>query len=438
MSLTTSPDPLCISPGPSLNGRLKVPGDKSISHRLLMLGALAEGNSQFTGLGDGADVRSTAACLRELGVEIELSPELTTVKGVGLHGLQAPQHSLDCGNSGTTLRLLMGILAGQAFASTLIGDASLSARPMGRVAAPLQQMGAQIQLTQARFAPVEIQPAPLQGINYHLPVASAQVKSALLWAGLYAQGPVTLSGELASRDHSERLLPAFGVQLQPSPEGLSLMPGQRLQATELTVPGDPSSAAFWLAAAALVPGSEVTVEQISLNPTRIGFFEVLKAMGAEISWQLSEAEPEPWGSVSLRHAPLKAFSLSAADIPYLVDEVPLLALLATQAEGRSEVRGAEELRVKESDRLAVMAANLRSLGAVLEEFEDGFAITGPQLLTGGAWQAHHDHRIAMTGVLAGLVASGETQIEGADSMAVSYPSFLKDLEQLQFQGCPPA
>lgn len=422
---------LRVSTSPALRGRLSVPGDKSISHRLLLFGALAVGKSRFQGLANGADVMSTARVLRQMGVQITISSEQTEVFGVGLHGLQAPKAALDCGNSGTTLRLLMGILVGQSFSTTLIGDDSLSGRPMGRVAKPLQAMGAQILLSQERFAPVTIDPATLKGSDYELPVASAQVKSALLLAGLYADQATRLSGKLDSRDHTERLLPAFGIQLESKPNELSVAPGQHLKATQLNVPGDPSSAAFWLCAAALIPGSQVQIDQVSLNPTRIGFFEALKKMGANIRWELTQETPEPWGSVYLNYAPLNGLSLSAEDIPFLVDEVPLLALLATQANGDSEIRGAEELRVKESDRLTVMATNLQALGVTLTEHPDGLSIPGQQTLTGGQWQAHHDHRIAMTGVLAGLIANGTTEIEGAESIAVSYPDFMHDLAQLQ-------
>lgn len=422
---------LIIKNSSALCGSLSVPGDKSISHRLLLFGALATGKSVFQGLSNGADVLSSAQVLRQMGVEIRLDREQTEVFGVGLYGLRAPELPLDCGNSGTTLRLLMGVLAGQSFSSCLIGDSSLTERPMDRVASPLQSMGARIDLREGRFAPVSIQAATLKGVDYHLPVASAQVKTALLLAGLYADGPTQLSGQLASRDHTERLLPAFGVHLQIRDSQLIIQSGQTLQAAQVTVPGDPSSAAFWLCAAALIPGSQVRVEQVSLNPSRIGFFEALKKMGADIDWETQAHAPEPWGSVSLNYAPLNSLQLSAAEIPFLVDEVPLLALLATQASGISEIRGAKELRVKESDRLAVMTSNLKALGVSLTEYRDGFSIPGSQSLTGGLWQAHDDHRIAMTGVLAGLIASGETQIQGAESIAVSYPDFMRDLEKLQ-------
>ncbi len=414
-----------------LTGTLRVPGDKSISHRCLMLGALSEGVSHFSGLLDGEDVRSTARCLQQLGVNIDF--EAGRVHGVGLSGLKSPAAPLDCGNSGTTFRLLMGILAAQPFASTLTGDVSLSKRPMTRVAQPLNGLGANITLTREKYPPVtlEARTTPLRGGSYALPIASAQVKSALLLAGLYSQEPVVLSGRLDSRDHTEKMLPAFGVQLEQGADHITLPVGQKLTACDFSVPGDPSSAAFWLAAAAMVPGSEITLEQVSLNATRICFFEVLKGMGAEISWKQQGAQTEPMGQVHLRYAPLKAVTLEARDIPFLVDEVPLIALLGTQAEGTTRVRGAEELRVKECDRLAAMGQNLQSMGAIWKDYPDGFDVTGKQPLQGSKWTCFHDHRIAMTGVLAGLVVEGNHQIDDPDCIAVSYPGFMQDLNRLQ-------
>jgi 3-phosphoshikimate 1-carboxyvinyltransferase len=430
---------LKVQPAPRLHGHLEVPGDKSISHRCLLFGALAQGSSRFKGISQGEDVQSTAACLRQLGVSITTSDdgETTEVIGVGLQGLCAPSAPLDCGNSGTTLRLLMGILAAQPFNSTLIGDASLSQRPMTRVSEPLAAFGAQIELTQGRFAPLHIHPPsqPLSGGNYTLSVASAQVKSALLLAGFYTGEAVTLSGLIQSRDHTEKMLPDFGAVLTTSTSEIHLPAGQTLQACDFTVPGDPSSAAFWLAAAALVPHSDVTVKNVSLNPTRIGFFEVLKKMGADICWELTAPQAEPVGDVRLKYRPLTGVTLSEADIPYLVDEVPLIALLATQAQGVTLVRGAQELRVKECDRLAAMETNLKAMGVQgWESFDDGFCITGSQSLNTADWEAFHDHRIAMVGVLAGLIAKnnkGTHQVMGAKSIGVSYPAFLKDLETLK-------
>lgn len=421
---------LTLQPGGPLRGQLTVPGDKSISHRALIFGALAEGVSVFEGLSDGADVAATRHCLEALGVVFEAHAEGLRVQGVGLHGLRAPAAALDCANSGTTLRLLMGVLAAQPFASCLIGDASLSARPMGRVAEPLRQMGAEIELTSERFAPVQLQPARLHPLDYTLPVASAQVKSALLLAGLCAGVPVNLSGALASRDHSERLLPDFGVQLLQRPEQIGLQP-QPLQACALKIPGDFSSAAFWLAGALLLPGSDLLLEGISLNPTRTGLLRALQQMGALIDVQLQSQQSESWGSLRVRSGPLQGIQLDEAEIPFIIDELPLLMLLATQAEGETVVRGAAELRVKESDRLAVMADNLQRMGVQLQLFEDGFAIRGPQPLQGAELLAHHDHRIAMTMVLAALRARGPSQLQGAEVMAVSYPGFLTDLSRLQ-------
>lgn len=437
---------LTISRHSALQGTLQVPGDKSISHRCLIFGALAQGTSHFEGLSQGEDVKSTQRCLAQLGVHFEnygVSERKTLglkVNGVGLQGLQAASEPLDCGNSGTTFRLLMGVLAAQPFSSQLTGDASLQRRPMTRVSTPLSQLGAQFQLTNTHYAPLTIQATapishPLQGGNHTLEVASAQVKSALLLAGLYTQEAMTLDGKIQSRDHTEKMLPDFGVSLETTPEHIHLPAHQILRACDFKVPGDPSSAAFWLAAAALVPGSDVCIENVSLNPTRIGFFEVLQRMGADIHWTLTAAQAEPIGKVRLRYAPLNAIQLREEDIPYLVDEIPLIALLATQAEGESEIRGAKELRIKECDRLAAMRQNLEAMGVTAYiDYEDGFKVTGPQTLNASAWESFHDHRIAMTGVLAGLIArteQGSHTVVGADSIAVSYPEFLKDLETLQ-------
>lgn len=428
-----SEEHISLNSGGYLRGTLSVPGDKSISHRALLFAALAEGPSQIKGLADGADVASTRACLQQLGVAIS-GLEPTHVEGVGLHGLKAPQEALNCGNSGTTMRLLMGILAGQNFESELMGDQSLSARPMGRVSEPLQAMGAQIELSQGQFAPLKLKPAHLKGFEYDLPVASAQVKSALLLAGLYADQPVTLIGKLASRDHTERMLPAYGVLLDERYDALSIRPGQKLHAVDWQIPGDFSSAAFWLTGAALLPGSDLLIEGVSLNATRTGFARILQAMGASLEWVKEQECPEPLGQIRIRYAPLRGIKVDPDEIPFVIDEIPLLMLLASQAEGRTVVHGAAELRVKESDRLAVMEENLRLMGIELETYDDGFCIEGPQPLRAAKVQAHHDHRIAMTMALAALaVQSPEdtTTIYGAEAIAVSYPGFLKALEQLR-------
>lgn len=419
-----------ILPLRTFDAQLAIPGDKSLSHRALIFGALSEGLTEITGLLASADVLSTWACLASLGVKIEQIGETVVVHGVGLAGFQLPSDPLDCGNSGTTLRLLMGILAGQNFESCLIGDASLSRRPMKRVAEPLRQMGAKIELREGNFPPVQIQPATLKGLDYALPVASAQLKSALLLAGLFAQERVTLRGEIGSRDHTERLLPHFGVNLQKSDGSLQIEPGQTLRAAQVQVPGDPSTAAFWLAAAAMIPGGRVEIERVSLNPTRLGFINVLKRMGAVVVEEMTVGNPEPLGIVRLQQVPLQGTRVYAHEIPDLVDEVPLIAILATQATGVTEVRGAGELRVKESDRLEAIALNLRAMGAQITLFEDGFAIEGPQALYGAEIEPFHDHRIAMAFAIAGLVATGETRILNPECVAISYPEFFDVLSSI--------
>lgn len=424
---------LTLNSGTSLQGRLRVPGDKSISHRALLFSAISQGQSLIQGLSQGADVQSTRQCLEQLGVRFEEREDKLCVHGVGLHGFNAPEQALDCGNSGTTMRLLMGLLAGQSFASSLIGDASLSARPMARISTPLAQMGAQFSLQAERYAPVQIQPATLKGAQYELPVASAQVKSALLLAGLYAEDPTVLTGQLNSRDHTEQMLPAHGLNLSCSAQRIELQPGQSLKAHDWIIPGDFSSAAFWLAGAALLPGSDVQIDGVSLNPTRTGFARILKAMGAELEIQPEHEGAEAWGSVRLKYSPLHGIKIPEAEVPFVIDEVPLLMLLASQAKGQTQLRGAAELRVKESDRLAVMAENLQRMGVELTLFEDGFSIEGPQPLQGAHVESHHDHRIAMTFALAALCAEGQTEIQGAEVMAVSYPQFLEDLNRLRPQ-----
>ncbi|PIQ23698.1 3-phosphoshikimate 1-carboxyvinyltransferase [bacterium (Candidatus Blackallbacteria) CG17_big_fil_post_rev_8_21_14_2_50_48_46] len=413
------------------DARLTVPGDKSISHRALIFGALSEGETRIEGLLNSADVTSTWQCLSQMGVQIQRQGTEVCVQGVGLAGLQAPSSPLDCGNSGTTLRLLMGMLAGQKFSSVLSGDASLSQRPMKRVAQPLSEMGAVIELRAQNYPPVKISPAQLQGIDYALPIASAQLKTSLLLAGLWAEGPVRLQGEIGSRDHTERLLPHFGVNLKTKEGTILLEPKQSLKAAHLRVPGDPSTAAFWLAAAAMIPGGRVEISGVSLNPTRLGFVQVLQRMGAVIAEEITAETPEPLGILRLQQVPLQATRVYAHEIPDLVDEVPLIAILATQAQGRTEVRGAGELRVKESDRLSALAQNLTAMGVKLELFEDGFAIEGPQALFGAKIDPHHDHRIAMAFAIAGLVAEGETEIQNPECVGISYPEFFDILRQLQ-------
>ncbi len=421
-----------VTPVSQLKGSPRVPGDKSVSHRSLLFGALADGTTRVTGLLKSGDVRSTWGCLEAMGVQIREEEDGTVViRGVGMHGLKAPQSILDCGNSGTTIRLLMGILSGQPFEVQLTGDDSLRRRPMKRIAAPLRQMGARLDLTRDEVAPVKMKGSKvLRPLAYELPVASAQLKSALLLAGLYADGETTLTGMIKSRDHTERLLPHFGVPVQVSQTTITVRGGHKLKANSVKVPGDISSAAFWIAAATLVPGAQMQLNDVSLNPSRIGFIHALRRMGARIETQLLEERPEDIGTIRIASASLKATSVQEEEVPALIDEIPLLAVLATQAQGRTEVRGARELRVKESDRIEAVAQNLRAMGAQVETFEDGFAIVGPQKLKGARIDSMDDHRIAMAFSIAGLVAEGPTEIIGTECVDISFPGFYESLKDM--------
>ena len=415
----------------SLQGKLEIPGDKSISHRALIFGALAEGLTSIEGLLESADVESTAAALRQMGVVIRKEGPFTLVEGKGLFGLKSPHEVLDCGNSGTTFRLLMGLLAGQKnFFATLTGDASLVRRPMKRVAEPLQKMGAHLELTSQDYAPVKIEGQALQGIDYELKIASAQIKTAIILAGLCAQGKTRIQGQLHSRDHTERMLKSFGVRLTATSEMIEIDGGQKLKAQNIKVPGDPSTAAFWLAGACLIPSSEIRLENISLNPSRLGFLRILERMGAIVVTEKTSDHPEPVGNIHIKALALKGVRIGPADIPSMIDELPMLAVLATQAEGLTEVTGAEELRVKETDRIDAVAVNLRAMGAEIETRPDGFSIRGPQKLKGASIQSFHDHRIAMAFSMAALVAQGQSLILDADCVRISYPDFFSTLEIL--------
>ena len=430
---------LQIRGGGSLRGTVRVPGDKSISHRALLLGAIAEGTTCIEGLLPAEDPLSTAACLRAMGVEVSAirAGEPVWVQGVGLDGLQEPADLLDCGNSGTTMRLMLGLLAGRAGRHfVLSGDASLRGRPMRRVGAPLAQMGAVIQGRKAgNFAPLAVLGQPLQGATIRTPVASAQVKSALLLAGLTAEGPTTVIEPAQSRDHSERMLRAFGAQLVvggPGHTEVVVTPGASLRGQGVVVPGDISSAAFWLVAAAITPGAEVTVENVGLNPSRTGILDVLAQMGARLEvLNQRDVAGEPVGDLRVVHGPLQAFAIGGELIPRLVDEIPVLAVAACCAEGVSRIHDAAELRVKETDRLAVMARQLGAMDARIEEFDDGMAITGITDLRGAVVDSETDHRVAMSLAVAALVAQGTTTLHRAEAAAVSYPQFWDDLQRLQ-------
>lgn len=423
--------------GLSLAGRIRVPGDKSISHRALMLGAIASGETTIEGLLLGEDPRSTAKCFSLMGAQIsELNAERVTVRGVGIGQLEEPIEVLDAGNSGTTMRLMLGILAshpGRFFAVT--GDSSLRSRPMSRVIKPLQQMGAQIWGRRANsLAPLAVLGQQLKGIHYHSPIASAQVKSCILLAGLMAQGETTVTEPALSRDHSERMLRAFGAQLTVDPETCSVTvtgPAQ-LQGQNVIVPGDISSAAFWLVAAAIVPGSELVVENVGVNPTRTGILEALEMMGADIQLQNQRlAAGEPVADILVRNsAQLRGCTIAGDLIPRLIDEIPILAVAATFASGTTIIRDAAELRVKESDRLAVTAAELNRMGAQITELPDGLEITGGTPLTGTDVDSYTDHRIAMSLAIAALNAIGTTTIHRAEAAAISYPDFTATLQQV--------
>jgi 3-phosphoshikimate 1-carboxyvinyltransferase len=408
-----------------------IPGDKSISHRSLILGAMAEGITEVVDILEGEDVQSTARCLKQLGVKIWSEGRSTFIKGAGTKGFQNPKDALDCGNSGTTMRVLMGVLAGYPNLNfTLTGDQSLCKRPMRRVWAPLKKMGAAMELTQDNFCPLKIKGSDLHGIDYELEIASAQIKTAIMLAALQAKGQTRIFGEVGSRDHTERLLESFHAKISVKPQEI-LVPGeQKLKASRVVVPGDPSTAAFWMAAAALIKKSSLRLSNISLNPTRTGFIEVLKRIGAVVETSVTQSSPEPIGAVSVRAGELRSFKIEKSEIPSLIDEIPLLAVLATQCHGVTEIRGAEELRVKESDRIESVAENLQAMGARVQTYPDGFRIQGPQKLRGASIKTFHDHRIAMAFSVAGLVAEGETYIENAECASVSYPNFYRDLKLL--------
>ena len=411
-------------------GSPKIPGDKSISHRGLILGALASGRSEVVDILEGGDVQSTARCLRALGVTITKKDNVTLIDGIGATGFSSPKEILDCGNSGTTMRVMMGVLSGRNIEATLTGDQSLVKRPMKRVAAPLRLMGAKFKLTNEDFAPLVVSGTPIHAIDCDLKVASAQVKTAIIMAALTAEGTTKITGEIGSRDHTERLLPHFGAKISVSDKEISIPGGQTLKANRVVVPGDPSTAAFWVGTASIIPNSKIEMHNISLNPTRTGFLEVLKRMGAKIRTEITSEHPEPVGSIYVETGTLNGTEVTKEEIPSLIDEIPLLAVIATQAIGATIVHGAEELRVKESDRLEAVASNLRAMGCVLEVYPDGFRIEGAQKLTGTTLPSFHDHRIAMAFSVAGLVSDGDTTIEDAECVSISYPGFYDTLKEL--------
>ncbi|MBN5030127.1 3-phosphoshikimate 1-carboxyvinyltransferase [Stenotrophomonas maltophilia] len=412
--------------GQPLQGSLTIPGDKSVSHRSVMFAALADGTSHIEGFLEGEDTRATARIFSQLGVRIETpSPSQRIVHGVGIDGLKAPDAPLDCGNAGTGMRLLAGLLAGQAFDCTLIGDESLSGRPMRRVTGPLSQMGAKIDTESDGTPPLHVHGGQaLHGIDFASPVASAQIKSAVLLAGLYAQGETSVLEPHPTRDYTERMLSAFGVDIEFSPGKARLRGGQRLRATDIVVPADFSSAAFYLVAASIIPGSELRLKQVGLNPRRTGLLHALRLMGADITEENpAEQGGEPVADLVVRYAPLKGARIPEALVPDMIDEFPALFVAAAAAEGQTVVSGAAELRVKESDRLAAMATGLRALGMQVDETQDGATLHGGVRLGSGTIESLGDHRIAMAFAIAGQISDGEVRINDIANVATSFPDF---------------
>ena len=424
-----------LAPAHSIRGQLRLPGDKSISHRAALIAALAEGSSEISNFSTAADCASTVACLEELGISV--AHQDGKLIFAGSQELVAPRHPLDCGNSGSTLRILTGVLAGHDFTAELIGDESLSSRPMRRVIEPLELMGAKIEATDGK-APLKVHgSSKLTPITYKLPVASAQVKSAILFAGLNATGRTAVVETSLSRDHTERMFNGFGVPVTTAPDLSVTIDGPaRFRGGAMTIPGDVSSAAYFVAAAMLLPESQLTIEGVGLNPTRAAFLSVLKSWGADISTSDVQTERnEPYGTINVRGGLHRAAretdrTLSRSMIPSLIDELPLLAVVGSQIEGGIRIRDAAELRLKESDRLATTASNLRAMGMQVEEFEDGLSVAGPARLQGASIESHGDHRIAMAFAVAALLANGETEIAGAECVAISFPEFFTLLESL--------
>jgi 3-phosphoshikimate 1-carboxyvinyltransferase len=421
-----------IRPGASVHGHIAVPGDKSISHRALLVGAIGEGETEVRGFGRSADTEATIGALRALGVAVhEDEVDLVRVEGAGLRGLRPPREAIDCGNSGTTMRLLAGILAGQEGRFELTGDESLRRRPVDRVAEPLTQMGARVETAEGR-PPLSIEGGELRGIRYELPVASAQVKSCVLNAGLFAQGRTIVLEPLPTRDHTEIMLAAAGVRVARRPGRVSLGPAESLRLGAVHVPGDFSSAAPFVVAATLLPGSELTIHDVGLNPRRTGLLSVLGRMGARITvFHRRRSGGEPMGDLEVRSAELVATTVLPEEVPLLVDELPMFALAAACARGESRVEGARELRVKETDRIETVTTSLRGLGVRITARDDGFGVRGvPTRPRGGGMRSDGDHRIAMLGAVAGVVSREGVELQGAEAVAVSFPGFFELLDSV--------
>lgn len=415
-----------------LSGEISIPGDKSISHRSVMFGAIANGTTTVTNFLLGEDCLSTISCFRRLGVKIDQDDDKVTILGKGLSGLQEPLEVLDVGNSGTTIRLLMGILAGRSFHNVLVGDQSIGKRPMTRVVKPLSLMGAKIDgKKMGEYTPISIRGGELTGIDYQLPVASAQVKSSILFAGLQANGTTTIHEPAKTRDHTERMIRQFGGEVESNGLSVSIKGGQELTGTNFHVPGDISSAAFFLAAGAIVPNSEILLKNVGLNPTRTGIIDVLIEMGADMTiLQKNPDDAEPTGDIIIKTSELKGTVIEGDIIPRLIDEIPIIALIATQANGKTVIKDAHELKVKETNRIDTVVGELTKLGASIEATEDGMIIHGKTSLNSGEVNSHGDHRIGMMLAVAALISQGEVNLEGAEAIAVSYPKFFDDLNKL--------
>lgn len=422
---------MIFQPVKQMRGEVTIPGDKSISHRAVMFGSLAEGTTEITNFLQGADCLSTIDAFRKMGIEIENTPEKILIHGRGLHGLTAPSSVLDMGNSGTTTRLISGILAGQTFESTLTGDASIQKRPMRRIMEPLSMMGAKvISINDNDCAPLHITGAPLHGIHYHSKVASAQVKSAVLLAGLYADGETMVTEPSLSRNHTEIMLRTFGADLTSEDKTAKVCPEPRLQGQKIHVPGDISSAAYFIAAGLLVPGAEILIKNVGINPTRDGILRVAKEMGGNITLLNENYDGEPTADILVKHSHLHGVVIEGDIIPTLIDELPIINVMAACAEGTTVIRNAAELKVKESNRIEVMVRYLSAMGCDITGTDDGMVIVGGRPLHGAKIDSHLDHRIAMSFAVASLIAEGETKIKGSDVVNISYPDFYRDLGRL--------
>ena len=416
-----------------LKGNIFVPGDKSISHRSLILGSISQGETRVYNLLNSLDCLRTLGCMQALGVKIELDENNSVnIKGKGLYGLQEPKDILDVGNSGTTIRLLTGLLSGQNFYSVLNGDNSIRKRPMKRVVQPLRLMGANIWGREnGQLAPLSIKGRKLNPLYYTLPVASAQVKSALLLAGLYAAGETVIKETLSTRDHTERMLEIMQADIKISPPEIKIKGGTELRSADIFIPGDISSAAYFIVAASILRDSQIIIKQVGINPTRTGIIEILKKMGTKIdilNYQIKSNEPQ--ADLMIEYSKLKGVEIKKENVPFLIDELPLIAVVATQAQGKTVVSGARELRVKETDRIKAIVSELKKMGADIEEREDGFAVNGPTRLQGAVCESYNDHRIAMSLAVAALLAEGKTVIKNSECIDISFPGFEKTLQKL--------